>query len=41
MRIYPFTYASYEDVERVMTNLASYDRDKWAAAFSSEAKPYE
>ncbi|MGA2682972.1 MAG: alpha/beta fold hydrolase [Candidatus Bathyarchaeia archaeon] len=41
MRIYPFTYASYEDVERVMTSLTSYDRDKWAAAFSSAAKPYE
>jgi len=41
MRIYPFTYASYEDMERAMTGLSSYDRDKWAAAFSSVAKPYE
>lgn len=41
MRIYPFTYANYEDVERVMTTLTSYDRDKWAAAWSSIAKPYE
>jgi len=41
MRIYPFTYALYDDVERVMTRLTSYDRDKWAAAFSSLAKPYE
>jgi hypothetical protein len=41
MRIYPFTYASYEDMERVMTSLTSYDHDKWAAAFSSLAKPYE
>jgi len=41
MRIYPFTYASYEDVERVMTAIASYDRDAWAAAFSSAARPYE
>src|SRR5271157_2263119 len=41
MRIYPFTYASYEDMERVMTSLTSYDKDKWAAAFSSAAKPYE
>jgi len=41
MRIYPLTYALYEDVERVMTSLTSYDRDKWAAAWSSIAKPYE
>ena len=41
MRIYPFTYASYEDMERAMKSLTSYDRDKWAAAFSSIAKPYE
>lgn len=41
MRIYPFAYASYEDMERVMTSLTSYDRDTWAAAFSSVAKPYE
>ncbi len=41
MRIYPFTYALYDDVERVMTSLNSYDRDAWAAAFSSVAKPYE
>ena len=41
MRIYPFTYALYEDIERVMTSLTSYDRDTWAAAFSAVAKPYE
>jgi esterase FrsA len=41
MRIYPFTYARYEDVEKVMTSLTSYDRDNWASAFSSVAKPYE
>ena len=41
MRVYPFTYARYEDVERVMTSLTSYDRDKWASAWSSVAKPYE
>lgn len=41
MRIYPFAYASYEDMERVMTSLSSYDRDTWAAAFSTVAKPYE
>src|SRR5271169_36316 len=41
MRIYPFSYARYEDVERVMTSLTSYDREKWASAWSSEAKPYE
>jgi hypothetical protein len=41
MRIYPFTYARYEDVERVMTSLTSYDRDKWASAWSSAALPYE
>ena len=40
-RVYPFTYAVYDDVERVMTSLTSYDKDKWAAAFSSIAKPYE
>jgi len=39
--VYPFTYAKYEDVERVMTTLTSYDREKWAAAFSAVAKPYE
>ena len=41
MRIYPFTYARYEDVERVMTSLTSYDRDKWASSWSQTAKPYE
>ncbi len=41
MHIYPFNYAIYEDLEHVMTSLTSYDRDKWAAAFSSIAKPYE
>ena len=41
MRIYPFSYALYDDMERVMTSLNSYDRDKWAAAFSSVAEPYE
>jgi esterase FrsA len=41
MRIYPFTYARYEDVERVMTSLTSYDRDKWASSWSLTAKPYE
>jgi hypothetical protein len=40
MRIYPFAYASYEDMERVMTSLTSYDTDTWAAAFSSVAKLY-
>jgi pimeloyl-ACP methyl ester carboxylesterase len=40
-KVYPFTYAVYEDVERVMTSLTSYDRDKWAAAFSAVAEPYE
>jgi len=38
---YPFNYASYEDMETVMKSLTSYDRDKWAAAFSAVAKPYE
>ncbi len=41
MGIYPFTYARYEDVERVMTSLTSYDRDIWASAWSTVAKPYE
>jgi pimeloyl-ACP methyl ester carboxylesterase len=41
MRIYPFTYALYDDMEKAMTSLTSYDRDKWAAAFSAVAKPYE
>jgi esterase FrsA len=41
MGVYPFTYALYDDVEKVMTSLTSYDRDEWAAAFSSIAKPYE
>lgn len=42
MRVYPFTHALYEDVERVMTTMiTSYDRDAWAAAFSSVARPYE
>ena len=41
MKIYPFTYAQIEDVEQVMTNLTSYDHDKWAAAWSAVAKPYE
>ena len=26
MRTYPFTYALYDDMERVMTSLTSYDR---------------
>jgi len=41
LRIYPFNYTSYEDMERVMTSITSYDRDAWAAAFSAVAKPYE
>ena len=41
MRIYPFTYASYEDMERAMASITSYDRDSWAATFSSIAGPYE
>ena len=41
MKIHPFTYATYEDVEKVMTTVTSYDRDAWAAAFSSVALPYE
>jgi pimeloyl-ACP methyl ester carboxylesterase len=41
MRTYPFTYASYEDVERAMATITSYDRDAWAAAFSAVAQPYE
>jgi len=41
MKTYPFSYARYEDVEKVMTQLTSYDRDKWASAFSEVAKPYE
>jgi hypothetical protein len=41
MRIYPFTYATFEDVESVMHTITSYDRDLWAAAFSAVAKPYE
>lgn len=41
MKIYPFTYAQYEDMERVMATITSYDRDAWAAAFSAIAKPYE
>jgi hypothetical protein len=40
-KVYPFTYAQYEDVERVMTSLTSYDHDKWATAWSAIAKPYE
>jgi esterase FrsA len=41
MRIYPFTYVLYDDMERVMNSLTSYYREKWATAFSSVAKPYE
>ncbi len=41
MHVYPFAYAQYEDVERVMTSLTSYDHGKWAAAWSAAAKPYE
>ena len=41
MKIYPFTYASYEDMEKVMPTIKSYDRDSWAAVFRSLAKPHE
>ncbi len=41
MHMYPFPYARYEDMDRVMTSLVSYDHDKWAAAFSAVAEPYE
>jgi esterase FrsA len=41
MKVYPFTYTQYEDVEKVMTSITSYDRDAWAAAWSAVAKPYE
>ena len=37
----PLTHAPYSDVERIMTNLRSYDRDQWAKAFSEAAEPYE
>lgn len=40
-RAYPFTYASYDDIERVIRTLTTYDHDAWAAAFSSVAAPYE
>jgi hypothetical protein len=41
MKTYPFTYAQYQDVEQVMTKLTTYDHDKWAAAWSTVAGPYE
>jgi predicted esterase len=41
MKVYPFTYAEYEDMEKVMATITSYDRDAWAAAFSAVARPYE
>lgn len=41
MKTYPFAYTSFEDMEKVMTSLSSYDRDNWAAAFSSVANTYE
>jgi esterase FrsA len=40
-KVYPFTYASYEDMEKAMAEIRSYDKDAWAAAFRSVAKPYE
>ena len=33
MGIYPFTYAKYDDVERVMTSLMPDDRDKVGRSF--------
>jgi esterase FrsA len=41
MKIYPFTYASYEDMQRAMATVTSYDRDAWAATFNAVARPYE
>ena len=40
-KTYPFVYAAYEDMAEAMSSITSYDRDRWAAAFSSVAAPYE
>ena len=41
MGIYPFDHTVFDDAKAVVTNLASYDRDKWAEAFSAVAVRYE
>jgi len=38
MRIYPFTYATYDDMERVVTSLTSYDRDTIGEIIRNYAK---
>ena len=37
---HPFQFTLNHDVERVVTDLRSYDRDAWAEAFSAAAAPY-
>jgi esterase FrsA len=39
--IYPFQFTLADDVQRVLTGLDSYDRDAWAAAFSTVAVRYQ
>ena len=38
MRIYPFTYAIYDDMKRVITSLTSYDRDTIGEIIRNYAK---
>jgi len=39
--IHPFQFMLAQDVETVVTNLDSYDRDTWAATFSAVAMTYQ
>lgn len=39
--IYPFDHTKYEDHDRVLSGLASLDREPWAAAYSAAAAPFE
>lgn len=39
--MYPFDYTTYEDNERVLTSLTSFDREAWARAYCDAAQPFE
>jgi esterase FrsA len=37
---HPLQFTVYDEVERIIAGLRSYDRDEWAAAFSAAAAPH-
>ena len=39
--VYPFEHTKYDDHENVLTGLTSFDRERWAKAYSAAARPFE